>query len=374
VTRRPLRRCALALAVLAALASAAGRAGAGGPEAPIAVGAIRWDAWHGERGVPGRAVERSLAPLAWRDRLPFFARVQRDGRVRIDGIAPETMDREIGYAAHAGLDYWAFVSYPPDDPMSAALQLYLASPRRGEIGFCLILQGGWMSRGGRDAWPQRLAWYGELLAQPGYRKTPAGRPLVFLFAHEGMVAEGRFASWDEARAALDSLRNESRRVGAGEPYIVAQEGSPEAAAAARDLLKLDAIGLYSIGGGTPEGRPYAELAAKARRLWERSVRLGAETVPTAGAGWDKRPRVENPVPWERRTNPNHFAQPTPGELAAHVADAIRFARENATRVPARTVLVYAWNEHDEGGWLVPTLSGGTARIDALRPVLRPQAH
>ena len=29
------------------------------------------------------------------------------------------------------------------------------------------------------------------------------------------------------------------------------------------------------------------------------------------------------------------------------------------------MLVYAWNENSEGGWLVPTLGEGTARVDAL---------
>jgi hypothetical protein len=37
------------------------------------------------------------------------------------------------------------------------------------------------------------------------------------------------------------------------------------------------------------------------------------------------------------------------------------------------VLIYAWNEFDEGGWLVPALppphGEGAARIDALRRVL-----
>ncbi len=32
----------------------------------------------------------------------------------------------------------------------------------------------------------------------------------------------------------------------------------------------------------------------------------------------------------------------------------------------------AWNEFDEGGWLCPSLSEGSARLDALRAVLRPR--
>lgn len=50
--------------------------------------------------------------------------------------------------------------------------------------------------------------------------------------------------------------------------------------------------------------------------------------------------------------------------------------ENHRKHPGKNgtelVLIYAWNELDEGGWLVPTLpppdGEGTARIDALRKV------
>jgi hypothetical protein len=33
------------------------------------------------------------------------------------------------------------------------------------------------------------------------------------------------------------------------------------------------------------------------------------------------------------------------------------------------VLVYAWNEYDEGGWLAPTLVPDPARQDAIREAL-----
>ena len=66
-----------------------------------------------------------------------------DGRpgpdsVRIDGDLQAVIDREIAAASHAGLDYWAFMGYAPDDPMTNALDLYLSSARRGQIGFCMI--------------------------------------------------------------------------------------------------------------------------------------------------------------------------------------------------------------------------------------------
>jgi hypothetical protein len=70
------------------------------------VGAIRWDAWTG--GEITAQVERSLGPPKYHDRLPWFAEVLAEGRVRIDGRPQTVMDREIAFAAAAGLDYWAF--------------------------------------------------------------------------------------------------------------------------------------------------------------------------------------------------------------------------------------------------------------------------
>jgi hypothetical protein len=40
--------------------------------------------------------------------------------------------------------------------------------------------------------------------------------------------------------------------------------------------------------------------------------------------------------------------------------------------PSRAILIYAWNEHDEGGWLCPTINedGSTndSRMEALAKV------
>ena len=39
------------------------------------VGAIRWDAWHGELSEVGKAVEKTLSPLKYHFRLPWFAKI-----------------------------------------------------------------------------------------------------------------------------------------------------------------------------------------------------------------------------------------------------------------------------------------------------------
>ena len=51
--------------------------------------------------------------------------------------------------------------------------------------------------------------------------------------------------------------------------------------------------------------------------------------------------------------------------------------ENPKTCQANAIIMYAWNEHDEGGWLVPTWTPegkpNTSRLDAIRRVLRPDA-
>ncbi|HPU98575.1 MAG TPA: hypothetical protein PLO53_11560, partial [Candidatus Hydrogenedentes bacterium] len=90
----------------------------------------------------------------------------------------------------------------------------------------------------------------------------------------------------------------------------------------------------------------------------------------ATAGWDMRPRVETPVPWVKGGDiEQYYATPAPEELAEHVAKAVAWCQNHPDAAPARTVLIYAWNEFDEGGWICPTLSESTARLDALRGVL-----
>ena len=66
---------------------------------------------------------------------------------------------------------------------------------------------------------------------------------------------------------------------------------------------------------------------------------------------------------------------TPDELAAHLRDAIEWTKANREINPANTIIIYAWNEHDEGGWLQPTLGAdglpNDDRIKTLKKTLRP---
>jgi len=342
-----------------------------GQNGPLA-GAIRWDAWHGKAGRPGQAVETSLGPKRWHSRLPFFAKVISDSEVRIEGNTQEVMDREIAYAKRAGLDYWAFVTYEPDDAMSQGLKLYLSSTRKRDIRFCLITEHGrW---GNRPTYRGKIKRFVELMADASYQKVAGGRPLLYLgFLREEGIRQN-WGSVQEFRRAVDEFRALAKQAGLANPYVVIMDFQPERGKQLADALGCDAISSYATSA-REAAAPYSALAAHAAGFWERSKATGAKAVPFVMSGWDRRPRVEHPVPWETYQKPGegielYYETPRPAELAAHLSDGLRWVKKNADAAEANALLIYAWNENDEGGWLVPTLLEGDARIEAVRRVLK----
>lgn len=357
------------VASLGAVALAA--RGAAAAPTPIAVGAIRWDAWQAPGSVPTQAVERALSPPAWRHRLPFFARIGADGAVLIDGGSQEVMDTEIALARRAGLGFWGFLGYPRDSSMSVGLKLYLSSTRRQGLRFCILselVQWGFAGPRLSDV----AAWHVELFGHRDYQRVAGGRPLYFLgFLSDRLIAD-RWGTPEVLRAAVARFRAASAAAGHGEPYIVLM-ARPEDAARYVPALGADAAGAYAIAG-SEVAAPYAALAALTEARWDAYAAAGLQVVPTVMSGWDRRPRIENPVPWERWQRPGagmdrFYAAPRPEELAAHLRRALDWIGARPAVAPARAALIYAWNENDEGGWLVPTLPFDESRIEALRGVL-----
>lgn len=326
------------------------------------VGAIRWDAWTG--GEITTVVEHTLTPKKYQFRLPWFAEVSGDGRVRIDGARPGVMEEEIDFAARAGLDYWAFLLYPESSSMSRALELYRRSARRERIDFCVILHA---TLGVSEAdWPRERDRVLRLLREPGYQKVLDGRPLVYAFQMPDEGGNARFAE----------LLRVARATGLS-PYWVYMGWNPVADYRRESPRGFDAVSAYAYSGADDTFSKLCETVET--RYWRTAAAAKIPFVPLVTTGWDKRPRQDYPVPWEK--NQNYHTQKvfpgtaTPGEIAAHLTAALRFSREDRELYAADTIIIYAWNEHDEGGWLAPTWTPGgnpdTGRIDALARVLQP---
>ena len=302
------------------------------------VGAIRWDAWHGDAegpASPGLAVERSLGPKHWHYRLPFYAKVVGENKVEARANTQAIMDQEITYASDAQLDYWAFLTYNPKSPMSIGMQLYLSSPLKSKVKFCVICHHI------RET-PEEIERLVGYMKDPQYVKVLGDRPLVYVF------------QCDAQKTFFDALTKAMGEAGLKRPYLV-NMGNTKAG------IGFDAVSSYV---GTD------------RNSWTASEKKGGKVIPSISTGGDRSPRVENPVPWEGggagkpvEVGPLDPPEKTAANIAGRVASALEWNRTNPKAGEANAVIIYAWNEFDEGGWICPTLSEGTGRLDAIRRVL-----
>ena len=349
----------------------------GGDRPPPAVGAIRWDAWYGRNDVV-KEVERSLGPQKFHFRLPFFAQVVSDAEVRIDGDTQETMNREIAYAVEAGLNYWAFVDYWEDPVLTIALRRYREAADKRGLRYCFVEEGGRLDQHRAEAWPRLVRFFQD----PNYLKVCDGRPLLFLYGKPTTTGNADFRALGEATVAA----------GMKKPYIVLMGWHPPSDWKDAQTLGFDAVSAYAAGGQYAGAMwPYAELTEHVKHAyWDTCRQQGIPTVTFATAGWDTRPRIEHPVKWIKLKavpDPTPPAQQkplvddvtaTPGQLTKHLQEALDWTAHNPDLTPANAVIIYAWNEYDEGGWLAPTWTAergpNTDRIEALVPVLKGPAR
>jgi hypothetical protein len=324
------------------------------------VGAIRWDAWHGSQGRVGRNVEMTLSPEKYHYRLPFFAKINSKDNVTIDGSSQEVMDKEIKFASNAGLDYWAFCLYDENDPdlMSLGLKTYLKSKIRNKINFCMFIQGvNWLQ-------PRNMPWALRLLKEPGYQTVLDGRPLVF-------IGFTRMKKDDQQQ--INTLKKQmkdflaaAQKAGLKKPYIAFD--NPEAAR----LFDGDALSAYAAGINRPH-LPYSGLVEHTEKHWNGQKATGYPVIPIVMAGWDVRPRIDHHVFWIKKMHAKideYVQHATPQQVANHLQDAIDWLKTNPASAGPNAILIYAWNENDEGGWIVPTLFEGKARLDAIAKILK----
>ena len=319
------------------------------------VGAIRWDAWTGSGNSVGIQVEQALSPGKYHYRVPFFGVELDTGTVKIDGTTQSIMDQEIEYAKYAGLDYWAFVWYAPASGLDEARKLYYSSTKKSLIDYCLIIDQSFFIK---DISINQII---QEFHDASYFKVLNGRPLLYFIGYSSILVSD-----------IDSLRARSVTAGAGNPYIV--ELRVDGNLTTVDDLHMDAFGMYATTW-INNGVPYHDLANADVSQWDYVGNTNHnKVVPHVTTGWDTRPIHDHPFTWYPDPGPDSWVQtPTPKEIADHVQDAINWVNANPTIADANTILVYAWNEHAEGGWLCPTLSnyGYTDRIDSLSAKLNP---
>ena len=330
------------------------------PRKKIAVGAIRWDAWSAGNSLSNAAVARSLSPLDYQSRAPFCAKLRAplNSLDLSDCDSAKTVDLEIALAKRANIDFWAYCWYGDTDPMMEAWRFHQSSRRRDDVKWCLLLQLSRLDT--RDDLEQQSSRYAGYFQQANY-KVIGLRPLVFLYLDNiASVSDISTGHLEQMRTTFEHLRESCLKHSLSSPYVVVMNGNPKIAAMVRTALRADGISNYI--GETPGGRlaSYEQLDTSVRHYWTELAATGSPIVPICMTGWDTRPRRKTPPPWQHATpgaiDLSHYVEAgTAAQIAAHIQAAIKFCLTYPETCPAEIVLVYSWNECDEGGSaLVPT--------------------
>jgi hypothetical protein len=343
----------------------------------VVAGAIRWDAWYRPHDNSIYA-QKSLSSANYHARAPAHCRVSLEATMSCVG-SQVVMDAEIEAARRGGLKYWAFTWYAAESSLRFAWNLYQSSAYKDAINWCGIV--GLDSLGSlpfsRGPWRSNIHEWARHMQQSNYQKIhdgmTANRPLLYILWNSDHLRWYFDNSLANVRAALTYLRALVTESALGAPYVVLL-GGPRMVTIALET-DADAISSYISKFETKPKGTYADLDRITQAYWEVLEDTGLPIVPIAMVGWDTRPRQERPGPWEAAGKPNpnptrYFALATPAELASHVSAAVKFTRTRPAACPAKALLIYSWNECDEGGGLIPTLGDPKGSyLSAIAPIL-----
>jgi hypothetical protein len=355
------------LAALTVAACLGGVARAQAPRAPehVPVGAIRWDNWRLDS-----SASAALADPSARDRVPYFAARLADGSLGVAGDSPRVLDADVHYARAAGIDYFIFGYYIETASwgrtpakaiaLNRALEAYLHLPDRQGVKFALSFNFNFPAS---DV-PAAAAVLARMMKTPDYIRTRDGAGVVYFFVPNlGPWMQG-FGGEAGAAQAMAQLRQQVKAATGSDIYLVALLfGMPQAAPVAM-RVGFDATSVYVNGLGV-DGRavPYGQCAASARQFWQvASSATAGGFLPTFTLGWDFRPAWHDPAQATRPHNPDWCEPATDREWTDQLRAAMAFALADPHNARFPGVVVYAWNEFLEGGWIAPTVTEGTRRL------------
>ena len=345
------------------------------------VGAIRWDAFTKSGGTdPAGEVANALSPAEFHYQAPFFASITSDGKIEFPAYTLETWEKEAMYAHEAGLDYFSYLWYDTDSTMSRARKLHLQSKNKDMIQMAGILQNIQST--------QTMSELFEAMKDSCWLRV-SGRPVLFLYAVND-------TNWTAEQVAY--VRRMAYRSGIGESlYIIGMNTDYNDFDAKIYDRDMDAVSMYSYAS-IIQGEPYSYYTSRLESLTDAIVNATTseehdhQFVPIFSLGRDGRPRIKTSVSWiegdpnaeldkDKPYGNKYTLEADMETVKSHIANIYKVTQEHADVTQPNLICAYGWNEHDEGGWLCPTLNCdangnlnesnpiNTERLDTLRETL-----
>jgi hypothetical protein len=324
------------------------------------IGAYYFDGWSGHNrqlaadqqfaklNPPTHLTKRLLGEFAGRE--PIWG--WRDDKL-------EVVEQQIDLAANHGIAFFAFCWYFHEDPneiakdsLNTGLELYLKAKNNHRIKFCLLVanHAGFEIKGTAE-WKQAADLWMPYLNHKQHVRIN-GKPLIIIFSPQG-----------GDKAGFEYIQTSARKAGLpGVAIAACNAGDPDTGYTHRTHYNI--IPGYASGS---EEHPYTELLTAHQQQWRGSGQH--PYIPVITAGWDKRP-------WEGadglgQTEGWYYPDRTPSQFAAFLESAIQWMDQHPDQTTAeRIVLIYAWNEFGEGGYIAPTKADPDgAYLKALKSVV-----
>ena len=127
-----------------------------------------------------------------------------------------------------------------------------------------------------------------------------------------------------------------------------------------NLLDINSIAFYNMGGFNPDYRKHCENAVKIRNKVDTVYNI--PLFPTVSIGWDDTPRF----PAKGREHATCMNQ-SPEVFAEYLAIAKEYADQHAQQQP-KFIMINAWNEWTEGMALIPDETYGTGYLDTIKKI------
>lgn len=405
VNRRQFLDCSkktlLQLAAGAAILGQAGRSGAAqdaGKKRPevMAVYYPHWhnydhgSSWKGEGWTEWEGLKAAIP------RFPGHHQPLKPTWGCFDESDPKWVAKEIDLAADHGIDvflydwYW----YSGVKSMEEALeQGFLKAPNRERMKFALM----WANHDRRDQFcpefgKDRTVWLPSrhsprdltrvidyciehYFRQPNYWR-PQGGLFFSLFEATRFVTE--LGGPQETRKLLEQMNTRVRQANLPPIHWNGMVASPTAAAVLLDA-GFQSTSRYNVATAR-KVRPdftesYEDVMEAHRQHWKNMQTSKLVNLPVVTMGWDSTPRCRADVPWPFPKNSKGRHEYPYGHVVVdntpeRFEQLLRDAATHVAHDPHQpfAVLLNAWNEWTEGGFLLPEERYGTGYLEAIQRV------
>ena len=295
----------------------------------------------------------------------------------------EDMEFQIQLAYDYGLDFFAidYYSSVTDAYNAQPADYFVAAKNSRLLDFCLIVidadSNTTPNRGNWDVSRDKYIYY---MSQDNSLKID-GRPVIVFHVPDQLITS--LGGADSTRECLDDLEQKMMEKGYPGIYVLACAGPVEANQSSFSSDRCDSrtflskLAIYEKAGfdaftsynyiifdkvnGSYES-DYRTFASHFEDCWNVFSKYSSSRyAPCLLGGWDDRPREA-----EIAGRASYALGRTADDFRDHILNAYGWLKNNPDNALSNLGFIYAWDEIDEGGYIIPTKGEGFAMLEGLK--------